>query len=70
MKNNRLEVSDIVVVNTVLGGARKYPVISIEKNKAHTRFRDFNTQIYPGGFVYEFGKNPNQTINSYTVYKP
>ncbi len=62
---NRLEEGDIIIVSTVLSGEKEYPVISIEGNKAITKFRKFNTKIYPGGHIYEFGKQAHQTTNGY-----
>jgi hypothetical protein len=67
MKNKKLKVGDIVIVSTVLGGESEYPVLSVNKNNAHTQFRDFSTTIYPGGYVYEFGKRAYSTTNSYWI---
>lgn len=65
MKEGKLEVGDIVVVSTVLGGIKEYPVLKVDGNKATTKFREFSAKIYPGGNVYEFGKRPDQTTNGY-----
>ena len=61
----KLEVGDIVVVSTVLSGEKEYPVIRVDGNKAITKFREFNSKIWPGGNIYEFGKRSDQTTNSY-----
>lgn len=62
-----LEVGDIVVVNTLLGGLSEYPVTHIEGNKARTGFRTFHRKIWDKGCVYEYGKryNPNWYANEY-----
>lgn len=63
--DNILSVGDIVIVSTVLGGEKEYPVIEIEGNKAITKFRVFNKRIYSGGNIYEYGKSPHSTTNGY-----
>ena len=67
MKNRRLNTGDIVIVSTVLTGKSEYPIIRIEGNKAITKFRDFNSKIYEGGNIYEYGKKPDQTTNGYWI---
>ena len=67
MKNGRLEAGDIVIVSTVLTGESEYPVIRVMGNKAFTKFRSFNSKIYPGGNIYEYGKRPDQTTNGYWI---
>ena len=64
---DRLNPGDIVIVSTVLGGEREYPVSRVEGNKAFTRFRVFNRNIYPGGNIYEYGKSANSTTNGYWI---
>ena len=67
MEKERLSVGDIIVVSTVLTGQREYPVKRIEGNKAITDFRVFNTLIYWGNTVYEYGIRGNYTTNGYWV---
>jgi len=64
-----LEVGDIVIVCTVLGGEREYPVTRIDGNKAYTGFRTFNKKIWLGKNIYELGKrvDMNWYANSYTL---
>ncbi|MFW9872335.1 MAG: hypothetical protein ACFFG0_04470 [Candidatus Thorarchaeota archaeon] len=61
----KLKVGDIVVVSTILGGEKEYLVKKIEGNKAFTDFRIFNTKIYYGNQIYEYGKNCYNTTNGY-----
>jgi hypothetical protein len=65
-----LKEGDIVIVSTVIGGLREYPVKEIIGNKAITDFRIFNKKIYPGGSIYEYGKHPYSTTNGYWIKKP
>ena len=67
MTKLKLTKGDMVIVSTVLGGEKEYPVIKIEGNKAHTKFRIFNTKIYLGGNIYEYGKRADSTTNEYRV---
>jgi len=62
-----LKVGDVVVVSTLFGGQRDYPVIRVEGNQAITGFRTFNTAVYHGGMIYEFGKryDGRWTANGY-----
>jgi hypothetical protein len=62
-----LNVGDTVIVYTILGGEREYPVLEIWGNKAITKFRTFNRIIYLGKYVYEYGKNKYSTTNSYWI---
>lgn len=64
---DRLETGDIVIISTVLTGLKEYPVIRVEDNKAVTKFRIFNTKVYPCGYVYEYGKPAYGTTNLYWV---
>jgi len=66
-----LEVGDVVVVHNLLTGAREYPVLRIEGDKAVTKFRIFNRKIYHSN-VYEYGKLVDMRwhANSYEVKKP
>ena len=59
----KLQIGDTVVVSTVLGGLKEYPVKEVEGNKAYTDFRTFNRNVYAGGQVYECGRN--NTTNGY-----
>ena len=61
----KLQVGDIVVVSNMLTGIRHYPVLSIDGNKARTKFRVFHVRIYDGNQVYEYGKRITSTDNSY-----
>lgn len=62
-----LKEGDIVIVSNALSGLREYPVKKIIGNKAITDFRTFNRKIYPGGYIYEYGKRAYSTDNSYWV---
>ena len=64
----RLEAGDVIFVDNALRSeAHSYfRVLSVHGNCAYTRFRDFNRHIYPGGFVYEHGGDPN-TLNRYLL---
>ena len=66
----KLQEGDIIIVSTALGGEREYPVLSIEGEKAVTRFRIFNRRVYPGGNVYEFGERVGETSNGYWRKSP
>jgi hypothetical protein len=66
---DKLKVGDIIVVSNPLFGLREYEVLSIEGNKAITKFRTFNTKIYPGGNVYEYGKKYTPSGNGYWIKK-
>lgn len=63
----RLKIGDIIIVSTVIGGEKEYPVKGINGNKAITDFRIFNTKIYCGGQIYEFGNH--NTTNGYWLKK-
>jgi len=65
----RLEVGDVIKIHNPLMKEEysKYPVLSIDGNRAKTDFRTFNTKIYPGNKVYEFGKRQSAIYNN--VYK-
>jgi len=66
----KLEIGDIVIVNNPLIEATRYPVTSINGNKAITGFRNFNRKIYNGKYVYEFGKRLSPVYNNtYIVEK-
>ncbi len=63
-------VGDVVTVHHPLldPDKSKYPVTRLDGNKAITAFRNFNRKIYPGRFVYEYGKRVNPVYNNtYTV---
>jgi len=58
----------VVVVNNALFGLSEYPVKRIDGNRAITDFRTFNAKIYPGGYLFEFGKrNTSQWDNRYWI---
>jgi len=59
----KLKVGDIIMVSTVIGGEKEYPVTKIIGNKAITDFRIFNIKIYTCNQVYEYGNK--KTTNSY-----
>lgn len=66
----RLQVGDIITVNHPLlnSGDNGYAVEKIEGNKAFTKFRTFNTRVYDGRYVYEYGKKLSPVYNNvYTV---
>jgi len=71
MKYQKLKVGDIIEVYNPLfkDGIREYPVTKIIGNKAYTNFRVFNTRIYPGGNVYEYGKRLNPFYNNGYIVK-
>ena len=71
MKYDKLKVGDIIVVSNPLG-TREYSVLKIEGNRAITKFRTFNTRIYPPNMIYEFGKRDTPWGNGYWVkgYNP
>lgn len=64
---NRLEVGDFIVVSSPLFGDKEYEVLSIDENKAKTKWRVLNSKIYPFGRVYEYGKryNPDSFVSVY-----
>lgn len=62
-----LEIGDIVIVSNALFGEREYIVKGVDGNKAMTDFRIFNTKIYPGGNIYEFGKRDRPWSNGYWI---
>jgi hypothetical protein len=61
----KLKQGDIVVVSNALTGLSEYPVLRIEGKKAITKFRDFHINIYPNGYIYEYGRNI--TTNYYWI---
>ncbi len=61
----KLNVGDVIIVSSILSGKREYSVLSIDGNKAKTKFRTFNRNIAQDGSVYEYGKRLNQTTNGY-----
>jgi len=68
MNRERLEEGDIITVFNPLLKNREYPVLSIDGNRAETKFRTFNTRIYNGQYVYEFGQRLSPIYNNtYTV---
>ncbi len=67
MDYRKLKKGDVVIVSTVLTGESEYPVTRVDGNKAITRFRDFNSKIYPDGSIYEYGKRPYDTTNGYWI---
>jgi len=62
----RLRVGDIVIVSNPIFKDKEYVVKRIEGNKAHTDFRVFNTKIYRGTEVFEYG-NKDTTNSYYTI---
>lgn len=67
MKYNKLKVGDIIVVSNPACGLSEYPVTEIIGNKAITKFRVFNTRIYPPSMVYEYGKRYDPNGNGYWI---
>jgi len=64
----KLKEGDIITVFNPLWKNREYPVLSIDGNKAETKFRTFHTNIYCGKYVYEYGKKISPIYNNtYTV---
>ena len=67
----KLKVGDIIHVANPL---RKdvycyYRVNRIKGNKAYSNFRNFNTKIYYGKAVYEYGKRQSAIYNNlYTLW--
>ncbi|OFW47576.1 MAG: hypothetical protein A2163_00710 [Actinobacteria bacterium RBG_13_35_12] len=59
----KLKAGDTIIASTVLSGEKEYHVKEIVGNKAITDFRIFNTKIYLGFQIYEFGKR--STTNAY-----
>lgn len=67
---NKLNVGDIIIVSTnIFSKLREYPVLKIEGNKAITKFRTFNTKIYPDGSIYEYRKHSALIKNGYWIKK-
>lgn len=66
----RLEVGDVIRVHNPLITEDRalYPVLCVEGNRARTTFRTFNTRVWHGKYVYEFGKRASVVYNNtYTV---
>lgn len=67
---DRLQVGDIIRVHNPLMSPENalFPVLRIVGNKAFTGFRTFNTRVYHGSYVYEFGARARaKNSNAYTV---
>ena len=68
----KLKVGDVVHIGNPLLGDDYcyYRVNDIEGNKAITKFRNFNTNIYHDKTFYEYGKRESAVYNnSYTIWK-
>jgi len=65
----KLSIGDVVHIGNPIRKEEYcyYGVTAIDGNKAKTRFRTFNRNIYHEKFVYEFGKRDSQYDNCYTV---
>ena len=66
---DKLKVGDVVEVTTILGGTRNYEVLSVDGNKAYTKFRTFNTAVRYDGRVFEFGKSYRNDLTSNDYFK-
>lgn len=66
----RLAVGDIIKVHNPLMKEENsnFPVLQIRGNRAITKFRTFNTKVWHGRTVYEYGKRLSPIYNNdYTV---
>jgi len=62
----KLKVGDVIYVDNPLlkEEYRRYEVEKIIGNRAITKFRDFNTEIYFNNRIYEYGKRLNGIYNN------
>jgi hypothetical protein len=65
-QQNRLKQNDIIQVFNPMRPIEDsfFRVISVEGNRAKTKFRVFNRKIWGDGCVYEYGKRDSPIYNN------